>query len=81
MITVQRISEEFALLVIIEEFWSLQVSAVSFRVFYIEAKVQLDGKDVTVAAQIDHLQPIEHGNVNLDKFQAKLAAGKNELRE
>ena len=51
------------------------MSAVSFKVFYVEAKVQIEGKDTTVAAQIDHLQPVEHGNVNLDKFQAKLAAG------
>lgn len=49
---------------------------VSFRAVNIEAKVQLDGKDMLAAAQIDHVIPVEHGNVNLDKFQAKLASGR-----
>ena len=51
------------------------MSVVSFRVVNVEAKVQIVGKDIVVSAQLDHLIPVEHGNVNLDKFQAKLAAG------
>lgn len=45
-----------------------QVSVVCFKVHNSEVAISMRGKDVAVAATVDHVIPEEHGNVNLDKF-------------
>jgi hypothetical protein len=45
-----------------------QVSVVCFKVCNSEVTISIKGKDVGVAATVDHVIPEEHGNVNLDKF-------------
>lgn len=40
-----------------------------------EAVLQTRGEDINIAATIDNVIPVEYGNINLDKFQAKLATG------
>ena len=54
----------------------LQVSVVTFKLYHVEAFVQLVEKDIQLAAQVDHLLPDELGNIDLDKFQERFGAGK-----
>ena len=39
-----------------------------FKLHNSEVAISTKGKDVAVAATVDHVIPEEHGNVNLDKF-------------
>ena len=55
----------------------VQVSVVCFRLANVETSVQMRGKDISIAAQVDHLLPWEHGNINLDQFQAKFSSGES----
>ena len=45
------------------------------RLLGIEAAVQIDGDDIYTSVQAHHVIPVEHGNVNLDQFQANFASG------
>ena len=52
-----------------------QVSITSFKLLNTQAIIESVGPDLVLRASVDHLASVARGNLHLDDFQSKFAAG------
>ena len=54
---------------------SLQVSVVTFKLFHGHMIIQNSERGSVISAELGHVEPCEHGNISIDKFQQLFTAG------